>query len=208
MLALNGFIFSHRNVFLFIRKSKVFLKEPFPPHWCSLHRAGCLKPTNIHIRSACELLCTHCFCYYVSSSFLQGLCLPFNLYTSTVDTCMSSYASIFLSPGRKGSKQKGQRLEFPWDSAKEFTVGPLQDTFHAAACPAIKGKPRARLSPKGPSRTAIPPFMYSLGKEEQAGRVVSSRPRDRNHTSRKPLLSDSLFHFTLLACFLLMVIWQ
>lgn len=82
---------------------------------------------------------------------------------------MRTCARIFLSPGRKGHKQKGQRLEFPRDSAKEFTVGPLQDTFHAAACPAIKGKPRARLSPKGPSRTATAPFMYSLGKEEQAG---------------------------------------
>lgn len=121
---------------------------------------------------------------------------------------MSSNASIFLSPGKKGNKQKGQRLEFLQDSAKEFTMGPLQDTFHAAACPAIKGKPRARLSPKGPSRTAVPPFMYSSGKEEQAGRVASSQPRDRNHTSRKPLLPDSLFHFTLSACFLLMVIWQ
>lgn len=105
---------------------------------------------------------------------------------------MSSNANIFLSPGSKGTKWEGQRLEFPLDSAKEFTVGSLQDTFHATACLAIKGEPWARLSPKDPSRTAIPPFIYSLGKEKQAGWVASSWPRERNHTSCERFLCFSI----------------
>lgn len=130
MLIFSGFVFSSYNDkhvdFFIIRESNIFLKDShFPPNWCTVQNSvGYLKPSNI--TSVHEQLPIHGFHYY-SSSFLQSLCLPFNLSTNTVNKCMSGKANIFLFPGRKGNQYKGQRVEFPPNSAKEFTARPLQN---------------------------------------------------------------------------------
>jgi hypothetical protein len=118
---------------------------------------------------------------------------------------MSSKANIFLSPGRKGNQYKGQRLEFPLDSDKEFTAWPLQDLSPCCSLLCYKRRAMSQTVSHGPLQDCHPTVYVFLGKGPASRLTCPHGPVIEITPPARPF---SLFHLALSICFLSTVIWQ